>query len=99
MKKGRSRPPRQSTANWATQKAKEHRGRIVGTTGDRLLIAFVRVVDAVRCSTEVQQGMAGHNAAVPQPRRIEFRIGVNRSDIVVDGRVRRPCLLSPGHIR
>jgi adenylate cyclase len=67
-------------------KVKEHRGRIVKTTGDGLLIAFSSVVDAVRCAVEVQQGMAERNADVPPERRIEFRIGVNLGDVIRDGR-------------
>ncbi|HJU18290.1 MAG TPA: adenylate/guanylate cyclase domain-containing protein [Stellaceae bacterium] len=67
-------------------KVKEHRGRIVKTTGDGLLIEFASVVDAVRCAVEVQQGMAERNAQVPQARRIEFRMGINLGDIIRDGR-------------
>src|SRR5215468_7852800 len=53
-------------------KVKEHRGRIVKTTGDGLLIEFSSVVDAVRCAVDVQQGMAERNAEVPEQKRIEF---------------------------
>ena len=67
-------------------KVKEHRGRIVKTTGDGLLIEFSSVVDAVRCAVEVQEGMAARNADVPEARRIEFRIGINLGDIIRDGR-------------
>ena len=67
-------------------KVKEHRGRIVKTTGDGLLIEFASVVDAVRCAVEVQRGMAERNAEVPEARRIEFRIGINLGDIMRDGR-------------
>ena len=67
-------------------KIKEHRGRIVKTTGDGLLIEFASVVDAVRCAVEVQQGMAARNAQVPEARRIEFRMGINLGDIIRDGR-------------
>ena len=63
-------------------KVKEHRGRIVKTTGDGLLIEFSSVVDAVRCAVEVQEGMAARNADVPEARRIEFRIGINLGDII-----------------
>jgi adenylate cyclase len=65
-------------------KIAEHRGRIVKTTGDGLLVEFQSVVDAVRCAVEVQQGMAARNAAVPEGKRIEFRIGVNLGDIILD---------------
>src|SRR5438046_3586212 len=58
-------------------KIAEHRGRIVKTTGDGLLVEFASVVDAVRCAVEVQRGKALRNADVPEARRIEFRIGIN----------------------
>ena len=67
-------------------KIKEHRGRIVKTTGDGLLIEFASVVDAVRCAVEVQREMAERNAEVPSDRRIEFRMGINLGDIIRDGR-------------
>ncbi len=67
-------------------KVKEHRGRIVKTTGDGLLIEFASVVDAVRCAVEVQRAMAERNAAVPEARRIQFRMGINLGDIIKDGR-------------
>src|SRR6266699_1359454 len=54
-----------------------HRGRLVKTTGDGLLVEFASVVDALRCANEVQQAMAGRNAGVPPADRIEFRIGIN----------------------
>src|SRR3954451_14987527 len=65
-------------------KIAEHRGRIVKTTGDGLLVEFASVVDAVRCAVEVQRDMARRNTDVPQARRIEFRIGVNLGDIIID---------------
>jgi class 3 adenylate cyclase len=65
-------------------KIKEHRGRIVNTTGDGLLSEFASVVDAVRCAVEVQREMAARNAGVPTERRIDFRIGVNLGDIIID---------------
>ena len=70
----------------ADPKIKEHRGRIVKTTGDGLLIEFASVVDAVRCAVEVQREMADRNADVPSDRRIEFRMGINLGDIIKDGR-------------
>jgi adenylate cyclase len=66
-------------------KIKEHRGRIVKTTGDGVLVEFASVVDAVRCAVDVQREMALRNAAVPAERRIEFRIGINLGDIIIDG--------------
>jgi adenylate cyclase len=68
----------------ADPKIKEHRGRIVKTTGDGLLSEFGSVVDAVRCAIEVQREMAARNAGVPAERRIDFRIGVNLGDIIID---------------
>jgi adenylate cyclase len=65
-------------------KIKEHRGRIVSTTGDGLLSEFARVVDAVRCAVEVQREIAARNAGVQAERRIEFRIGINLGDIMID---------------
>jgi adenylate cyclase len=63
----------------------EHRGRIVKTTGDGMLVEFVSVVDAVRCAVDIQRGMLARNAAVPAANRIEFRIGINVGDIISDG--------------
>jgi adenylate cyclase len=61
-----------------------HRGRIVKTTGDGMLVEFASAVDAVRCAAEVQREMVKQNADVPQEFRIEFRIGVHVGDIIVD---------------
>jgi adenylate cyclase len=61
-----------------------HRGRIVKTTGDGLLIEFASVVDAVRCAAELQTAMAEANTPLPPDRRIEFRIGIHQGDIVAD---------------
>ncbi|MGH6799384.1 MAG: adenylate/guanylate cyclase domain-containing protein, partial [Roseiarcus sp.] len=66
-------------------KIAEHRGRIVKTTGDGLLVEFQSVVDAVRCAVEWQRGMAERNAGVPAEGRIDFRIGINVGDIIIDG--------------
>ena len=65
-------------------KIKEHRGRIVKTTGDGFLVEFASVVDAVRCAVETQREMATRNAGIPPERRIEFRMGINRGDIIVE---------------
>ena len=62
----------------------DHQGRIVKTTGDGLLVEFAGVVDALRCAAEVQAALAESNAPVPPDRRIEFRIGINVGDIVVE---------------
>ncbi|MHB8269002.1 adenylate/guanylate cyclase domain-containing protein [Bradyrhizobium sp.] len=61
-----------------------HRGRIVKTTGDGVLVEFASAVDAVRCAVELQRGMTAQNAAVPQDTRIEFRIGIHVGDIIID---------------
>ena len=65
-------------------KIAEHRGRIVKTTGDGLLVEFASVVDALRCATEVQAAMTERNGAVPTDNRIEFRVGIHQGDIVVE---------------
>jgi adenylate cyclase len=62
----------------------KHRGRIVKTTGDGMLVEFASAVDAVRGAVEVQRGMAEQNASVPQDQRIEFRIGIHVGDIIFD---------------
>jgi adenylate cyclase len=61
-----------------------HRGRIVKTTGDGMLVEFASAVDAARCAVEVQRSMAAQNADVPQDVRIEFRIGIHVGDIIFD---------------
>jgi adenylate cyclase len=61
-----------------------HRGRIVKTTGDGLLIEFTSVVDATRCAVEVQLGIKERNISVPQNRRLEFRIGINIGDVIIE---------------
>jgi TolB-like protein/class 3 adenylate cyclase/tetratricopeptide (TPR) repeat protein len=61
-----------------------HKGRIVKTTGDGLLVEFASVVDALRCASEVQAAMTETNAALPLDRRIDFRVGINMGDIVVE---------------
>src|SRR5580704_9517709 len=65
-------------------KIAEHRGRIVKTTGDGLLVEFASVVDAVRCAVEVQREMAIRNAGILTEKRIEFRMGINLGDIIID---------------
>ncbi|MGH6755129.1 MAG: adenylate/guanylate cyclase domain-containing protein, partial [Bradyrhizobium sp.] len=61
-----------------------HRGRIVKTTGDGMLVEFASAVDAARGAAEVQRAMATQNIDVPQDRRIEFRIGIHVGDIIID---------------
>ena len=61
----------------------EHQGRVVKTTGDGLLAEFSSVVDAVKCAVAFQEGMAERNADTTEARRLEFRIGVNLGDVIV----------------
>ena len=61
-------------------KIREHRGRVVKTTGDGALVEFASVVDAVRCATEIQRGMLDREAYDAEDRRIRFRIGINLGD-------------------
>ena len=60
-------------------------GRIVKTTGDALLVEFASVVDGVQCAVEIQKGMAERDTDVPDDQRIEFRIGVNLGDVIIEG--------------
>jgi adenylate cyclase len=66
-------------------KIAEHRGRIVKTTGDGVLVEFASVVDAVRCAVEVQRAMPERNTGVGADSRIELRIGINLGDVIVEG--------------
>src|SRR6478609_771777 len=61
-----------------------HRGRLVKTTGDGLLIEFASAVDAVRCSVEIQRKMAEQNTAEREDQRVQFRIGIHVGDIIFD---------------
>jgi class 3 adenylate cyclase len=65
-------------------KIAEHRGRVVKTTGDGVLVAFASAVDAVRCAVEIQRTMAERNANIPEDSRIILRIGINVGDIIID---------------
>ena len=62
----------------------ERHGRIVKVTGDAMLVEFHSVVDAVLCAVEVQRTMKIQNSVAPEDRRVEFRVGVNLSDVVID---------------
>ena len=66
-------------------KIAEYDGRIVKGTGDGLLLEFPSVVDAVRCAVEVQRGMAERNTGIAPDQRLDFRIGINVGDIIIDG--------------
>ena len=62
----------------------KNHGRIIKTTGDGMLVEFRSVVDAVMCATEVQRRMAGRNTDVSPARWIQFRIGINLGDVIVE---------------
>ena len=66
-------------------KIAEHKGRIVRITGDGLLVEFVSVIVAVKCAVELQHAMGERNIGVPPENRIEFRMGINVGDIIIDG--------------
>jgi adenylate cyclase len=66
-------------------KIAEHKGRIVKTTGDGMLIEFPSVVEAVACAVAVQRGMGERNAGIPQDQAISFRVGINLGDVIVEG--------------
>src|SRR6266853_1726808 len=65
-------------------KIKEYGGRTVKNTGDGMLAEFPSVVDAVRCAVEIQYGMIDRNADIPDDKRINFRIGINLGDVIVE---------------
>jgi TolB-like protein/class 3 adenylate cyclase len=66
------------------QKIAEHKGRIVKTTGDGILIEFPSVVEAVACAVAIQHGISERNTEIPADQRIEFRIGINLGDVIVE---------------
>src|SRR5580698_2170587 len=63
----------------------QHHGRVVNSAGDSVLAEFVSVVEAVNCAVEIQSGLKAENASIPPERRMEFRIGVNLGDVMVEG--------------
>src|SRR5215510_8648282 len=63
----------------------QHRGRVVGSAGDSVLTEFASVVDAVQCAVVIQATLKAENGSLPPPRRMEFRIGINLGDVMVDG--------------
>ncbi len=89
-------------------KIAEHRGRIVKTTGDGLLVEFASVIDALRCATELQTKMSERSALVSRDLQIHWRIGINVGDVVVENgdifgdgvniAARLEALASPGGI-
>src|SRR5262245_13967415 len=62
-----------------------HRGRVVDSPGDNLLAEFASVVDAVRCAVEIQHALKEKNAQLPENRQMQFRIGINLGDVIVEG--------------
>ncbi len=72
-------------AEFIDPKITEHKGRIVKLMGDGALVEFPSVVEAVQCAVEIQRGMAERNAEVPEDKRMEFRIGINLGDVIVEG--------------
>src|SRR5271169_5433747 len=65
-------------------KITEHRGRIVKTTGDGILVEFASVVEAVRCAAEFQRAMVDRDSELAEDQRVMFRVGINLGDIIVD---------------
>ena len=63
----------------------QYRGRVVDASGDNLLAEFASVVDAVQCAVEIQRELKTKNADLPAPQRMEFRIGINVGDVIVEG--------------
>src|SRR6266513_2113360 len=65
-------------------KIEEHHGRIVKNTGDGMLAEFASIVDAVRCTAEIQRAMVDRETEMAEDRRIRFRVGINLGDIIAD---------------
>jgi adenylate cyclase len=63
----------------------QYRGRVVDSPGDNLLAEFGSAVDAVRCAVEIQHELKARNAELPPARKMEFRIGLNVGDVIVEG--------------
>ena len=61
---------------------KQHRGRVVGSPGDKLLAEFASVVDAVQCAVAVQKELQARNTELPENRKMQFRIGVNLGAVI-----------------
>src|SRR5437762_7353452 len=72
-------------ADFIEPKIAEHQGRIVKVTGDGMLVEFPSVVSAVACAVDIQHGMRARSANAPQEARIEFRVGVDLGDVMVEG--------------
>jgi adenylate cyclase len=63
----------------------QHHGRFVNSAGDSVLAEFTSVVEAVNCAVEIQNDLKAQNASLPPERRMEFRIGINSGDVMVEG--------------
>ena len=68
-----------------TDLIQQYRGRVVDSPGDNILAEFASVVDATECSVKVQEELKERNAELPDDRKMEFRIGINLGDVIVDG--------------
>src|SRR5262245_14133059 len=67
-----------------TSLIQRHKGRVVDSPGDNLLAEFASVVDAVQCAVEIQHELKAKNAELPSNRQMEFRIGINLGDVIVE---------------
>src|SRR2546423_11641759 len=72
-------------ADLIDKKIADHHGRIVKLTGDGVLVEFSSVVNAVACADEIQRTMRGRNSGTAPEKRVEFRMGVNLADVIVEG--------------
>src|SRR6185437_2546939 len=63
----------------------QNHGRFVGSAGDSVIAEFASVVNAVQCAVEIQSALKAENAVVPSERRMDFRIGVNLGDVMIEG--------------
>jgi adenylate cyclase len=68
-----------------SSQVQHYRGRVVDSPGDNLLAEFASVVDAVRCAVEIQHELKTKNAELPAHRQMQFRIGINLGDVIVEG--------------
>jgi adenylate cyclase len=86
----------------------QHRGRFVGSAGDSVIAEFASVVNAVQCAVEIQTALKSENETLPVGRRMEFRIGINLGDVMVEGEqiygdgvnvaARLESIAEPGHL-
>ena len=71
----------------------KHSGRVVDTAGDSLLAEFRNVSDAIWCALDMQRELENHNAVLPPSRRLEFRVGIDLGNVLVeDGRIYGDCV-------